>query len=135
MLPAPAPTSARARQASGGSPAATGARPRGGRVASAATRAGAAGRAAGRLAVTSGREPPACSAAVARRQVFASSSFAAADGDRTGLPELHLVDIAGGAALTVSLARTVFAPPGRRARSKVAVFLALTMAPFVLLAR
>jgi MFS family permease len=65
-------------------------------------------------------------------------AFAQADGaDASGLArliQLHTVNVAGDAALTVSLAGTVFALPTDEARSKVALFLALTMAPFVLLA-
>jgi MFS family permease len=64
--------------------------------------------------------------------------FADADGAKdTGLArltELHAVNVAGDAALTVSLAGTVFALPTDEARSRVALFLLLTMAPFVLLA-
>ncbi len=65
-------------------------------------------------------------------------SFAAADGAAdTGLSrltELHAVNVAGDAAVTVSLAGTVFAMPTDEARGRVALFLLLTMAPFVLLA-
>lgn len=64
--------------------------------------------------------------------------FAAADGAAdTGLArltELHAVNVAGDAAVTVSLAGTVFAMPTDEARGRVALFLLLTMAPFVLLA-
>ena len=64
--------------------------------------------------------------------------FVDADGARdTGLArltELHAVNVAGDAALTVSLAGTVFALPTDEARGRVALFLLLTMAPFVLLA-
>lgn len=64
--------------------------------------------------------------------------FAAADGaDGTGLArltELHAVNSAADAAVTVSLAGTVFAMPTDEARGRVALFLLLTMAPFVLLA-
>ncbi|WP_082589093.1 MFS transporter [Nostocoides sp. Soil756] len=64
--------------------------------------------------------------------------FAAADGaGDTGLArltELHAVNTAGDAAVTVALAGTVFAMPTGEARGQVALFLALTMAPFVLLA-
>ena len=64
--------------------------------------------------------------------------FARADGaDSSGLArfvELHGVTIAGDAALTVSLAGTVFAMPVDEARGQVALFLLLTMAPFVVLA-
>ena len=63
--------------------------------------------------------------------------FARADGaDSSGLArfvELHGVTIAGDAALTVSLAGTVFAMPVDEARGQVALFLLLTMAPFVVL--
>ena len=50
------------------------------------------------------------------------------------LAELHAVNVAADVALTVSLAGTVFALPTDEARGKVALFLVLTMAPFVLLA-
>ena len=64
--------------------------------------------------------------------------FAAADGaSDTGLArltEMHAVNVAGDAAVTVSLAGTVFAMPTDEARGRVALFLLLTMAPFVLLA-
>lgn len=65
-------------------------------------------------------------------------SFVRADGavesGLARLAELHTVGTAGDAALTVSLAGTVFAMPTDEARSQVALFLLLTMAPFVLLA-
>jgi MFS family permease len=48
--------------------------------------------------------------------------------------ELHFVNLAADAALTVSLAGTVFAMPTDEARGEVARFLLLTLAPFVLLA-
>jgi MFS family permease len=48
--------------------------------------------------------------------------------------ELHFVNLAGDAALTVSLAGTIFAIPTDEARGQVAQFLLLTMAPFALLA-
>jgi MFS family permease len=48
--------------------------------------------------------------------------------------ELHFVTLLGDAALTVSLAGTIFAIPTDEARGQVAQFLALTMAPFALLA-
>ncbi|WP_245616084.1 MFS transporter [Phycicoccus jejuensis] len=64
--------------------------------------------------------------------------FAGADGAAdTGLArltELHAVNVAGDAAVTVSLAGTVFAMPTDEARGRVALFLLLTMAPFLLLA-
>lgn len=65
-------------------------------------------------------------------------AFAAADGaSDTGLArltEMHTVNVAADAALTISLAGTVFALPTDEARGRVALFLVLTMAPFVLLA-
>ncbi len=64
--------------------------------------------------------------------------FASADGaGDTGLArltEMHAVTVAGDAAVTVSLAGTIFAMPTDEARGRVALFLLLTMAPFVLLA-
>ena len=48
--------------------------------------------------------------------------------------ELHFVNLAGDAAVTVALAGTVFAMPTDEARSEVARFLLLTLAPFALLA-
>lgn len=50
------------------------------------------------------------------------------------LVELHFVNVCGDAALTVSLAGTIFAIPTDEARAQVAQFLLLTMAPFALLA-
>ncbi|MGA8045554.1 MAG: MFS transporter [Dermatophilaceae bacterium] len=65
-------------------------------------------------------------------------TFARRDGaDESGLAryiEMHAVQVGADAALTVSLAGTVFAMPTDEARSAVALFLLLTMAPFVLLA-
>ncbi|WP_249138740.1 MFS transporter [Phycicoccus avicenniae] len=64
--------------------------------------------------------------------------FTTADGaGATGLArltELHAVNTAGDAAVTISLAGTVFAMPTDEARGRVALFLLLTMAPFLLLA-
>ncbi|HHU09567.1 MAG TPA: MFS transporter [Intrasporangiaceae bacterium] len=65
-------------------------------------------------------------------------SFARRDGaGESGLArfiEMHTVQVGADAALTVSLAGTIFALPTDQARSAVALFLLLTMAPFVLLA-
>ena len=65
-------------------------------------------------------------------------TFTRRDGaDESGLArfiEMHTAQVAADAALTVSLAGTVFAMPTDQARSAVALFLLLTMAPFVLLA-
>lgn len=68
-----------------------------------------------------------------KARAYASSSGA----DESGLArlvELHFVNIMGDAALTVSLAGTIFAIPTDEARAQVAQFLLLTMAPFALLA-
>lgn len=73
-------------------------------------------------------------AATARR----FRTFTRADGaEETGLHrllEMHTLNCAGDAALTVALAGTVFALPTDQARGRVALFLLLTMAPFVVLA-
>lgn len=65
-------------------------------------------------------------------------TFAASGGaDESGLArltEMHVVQVAGDAALTVALAGTVFAMPTGQARGQVALFLLTTMAPFALLA-
>ena len=65
-------------------------------------------------------------------------AFTTADGaDDSGLArltEMHAVNVAADAALTISLAGTVFALPTDEARGRVALFLVLTMAPFLLLA-
>lgn len=78
------------------------------------------------------------SARGSQRTSQAFRSFARRDGaDESGLArliEMNTVQVAGDAALTVSLAGTVFAMPTDQARSAVALFLLLTMAPFVLLA-
>ncbi|MEO7070070.1 MAG: MFS transporter [Nostocoides sp.] len=65
-------------------------------------------------------------------------TFAASRGaDQSGLArltEMHAVQVAGDAALTVALAGTVFAMPTGQARGQVGLFLLTTMAPFALLA-
>ena len=68
-----------------------------------------------------------------RARAFARSQGAGESG-LARLVELHFVNICGDAALTVSLAGTIFAIPTDEARAQVAQFLALTMAPFALLA-
>jgi MFS family permease len=73
-------------------------------------------------------------AAVGRRFRRFADADGAADTGLARLTELHAVNVAADAALTVSLAGTVFALPTDEARSRVALFLVLTMAPFVLLA-
>lgn len=68
-----------------------------------------------------------------RARAFARSQGAGESG-LARLVELHFVNICGDAALTVSLAGTIFAIPTDEARAQVAQFLLLTMAPFALLA-
>ena len=97
------------------------------RVTDAGRTVGRGGRAGIRAVGTGGR------AAGRRFRSFASAD-GAADTGLARLTELHAVNVAADAALTVSLAGTVFALPTDEARSRVALFLVLTMAPFVLLA-
>ena len=87
---------------------------------------------------TGARATARASANGGRRTGQAFRSFARRDGaDESGLSraiEMNTVQVAGDAALTVSLAGTIFAMPTDQARGAVALFLLLTMAPFVLLA-
>jgi hypothetical protein len=73
-----------------------------------------------------------------QRTGHAFRSFARRDGaHESGLArfiEMHTFQVAADVAVTVSLAGTVFAMPTDQARGAVALFLLLTMAPFVLLA-
>ena len=98
-----------------------------GRVAGAGRSVGRGGRAGIRWVGRGG-------AAVGRRFRSFADADGAADTGLARLTELHAVNVAGDAALTVSLAGTVFALPTDEARGRVALFLVLTMAPFVLLA-
>lgn len=98
-----------------------------GRVTGAGRAVGRGGRAGVRAVGRGGR------AAGRRFRRFADADGAAHTG-LARLTELHAVNVAGDAALTVSLAGTVFALPTDEARGRVALFLVLTMAPFVLLA-
>jgi MFS family permease len=70
----------------------------------------------------------------ARRARAYTTAGGAGESGLARIIELHFVNLAGDAALTVSLAGTVFAMPTNEARSEVAQFLLLTMAPFMLLA-
>ncbi len=74
------------------------------------------------------------SKATARRFRQFTTADGAEESGLSRLTELHAVNVIGDAALTVSLAGTVFALPTDEARGKVTLFLALTMAPFVILA-
>lgn len=68
-----------------------------------------------------------------RFRTFAASGGAGESG-LARLTEMHVVQVAGDAALTVALAGTVFAMPTGQARGQVGLFLLTTMAPFALLA-
>ncbi|KRE42892.1 MFS transporter [Knoellia sp. Soil729] len=68
-----------------------------------------------------------------KARAYAQSAGAGESG-LARLVELHFVNVCGDAALTVSLAGTIFAIPTDEARAQVAQFLLLTMAPFALLA-
>ena len=97
------------------------------RVAGAGRSVGRGGRAGIRLVGRGG-------AAAGRRFRRFADADGAGDTGLARLTELHAVNVAADAALTVSLAGTVFALPTDEARGRVALFLVLTMAPFVLLA-
>nr|WP_307808111.1 MFS transporter [Streptomyces oryzae] len=87
----------------------------------------AAGRAAGAL-----RRPP---VALARRIRRATHAEGAGESGLGKLIELHAVNSAGDMLVTVALASTVFfSVPTGEARGRVALYLAVTMAPFALLA-
>lgn len=107
-------------------------------------RARGAARTVGRGAAATGRATAKASVAGARlvgRGTKAGTArfraFAGKDGARNsglaGLTEVHAVAAAGDAAFTIALASTVLALPVGQARGQVAIFLATTMAPFVLL--
>ena len=70
----------------------------------------------------------------ARRARAYTHSAGAGESGLARIVELHFVNVCGDAALTVSLAGTIFAIPTDEARGQVAQFLLLTMAPFALLA-
>ncbi len=105
---------------------------RAGRAVGRGTIAGAriAGRGGRAGAVLAGRG----SRAGARRARAYTHSEGAGESGLARIVELHFVNLAGDAALTVSLAGTIFAIPTDEARGQVAQFLVLTMAPFALLA-
>ena len=78
------------------------------------------------------RRPP---AAVARRIRRATHAQGAGESGLGRLIELHAVNSAGDMMITVALASTVFfSVPTGEARGRVALYLAVTMAPFALLA-
>ncbi|MGY1436389.1 MFS transporter [Streptomyces reniochalinae] len=78
------------------------------------------------------RRPP---AALARRVRRATHAGGAGESGLGKLIELHAVNSAGDMLITVALASTVFfSVPTGEARGRVALYLAVTMAPFALLA-
>ena len=97
------------------------------RVAGAGRSVGRGGRAGIRMVGRGG-------AAAGRRFRRFADADGAADTGLARLTELHAVNVAADAALTVALAGTVFALPTDEARGRVALFLVLTMLPFVVLA-
>ncbi len=107
-----------------------------GKRAAHAFRVGAArtGRVVGRGTMAGARLAGRGSKAGARRARAYTHSAGAGESGLARLVELHFVNLMGDAALTVSLAGTIFAIPTDEARGQVAQFLALTMAPFALLA-
>ncbi|WP_082589939.1 MFS transporter [Phycicoccus sp. Soil748] len=96
--------------------------------------ASATGRAIGHGTVAGARLAGRGGRAGARRARAYTHSAGAGESGLARIIELHFVNLAGDAALTVSLAGTIFAIPTDEARGQVAQFLALTMAPFALLA-
>jgi MFS family permease len=98
------------------------------------TTLGRTGRALGRGTVAGARLAGRGGRAGARRARAYTHSAGAGESGLARVVELHFVNIAGDAALTVSLAGTIFAIPTDQARGQVAQFLVLTMAPFALLA-
>ncbi|MBB1255089.1 MFS transporter [Streptomyces alkaliterrae] len=78
------------------------------------------------------RRPP---AAVARKVRKATHAQGAGESGLGKLIELHAVNSAGDMLITIALASTIFfSVPTAEARGRVALYLAITMAPFVLLA-
>jgi MFS family permease len=92
------------------------------------------GRAMGRGTLAGAKLAGRGSRAGARRARAYASSAGAGESGLARLVELHFVNLVGDAALTVSLAGTIFAMPTDEARGRVAQFLLLTLAPFTLLA-
>lgn len=88
----------------------------------------------GRGAVAGAKLAGRGSRAGARRARAYTHSAGAGESGLARLVELHFVTGCADAALTVSLAGTIFAMPTDEARGQVAQFLLLTMAPFAVLA-
>ncbi|WP_407702455.1 MFS transporter [Streptomyces niger] len=93
------------------------------------------GRAVGRASRAAGAAARRPFAAVGRAVRRATHAHGAGESGLGKLIELHAVNSAGDMLITVALASTVFfAVPTDQARGRVALYLAVTMAPFVLLA-
>ena len=102
------------------------------RAARAATRAS---RAAARGGAGAARAGTAAARAAARRVRRATYAEGAGDSGLGRLIELHAVTMAGDTLVTLALAGTLFfAVPVGQARGQVALYLLVTMAPFVLIA-
>ncbi|HSF26312.1 MAG TPA: MFS transporter [Actinomycetes bacterium] len=99
------------------------------------TRAGRAARASARAARATVRGTASAAAGTAHRVRRATSSQGAGESGLGRLTELHGVAIGADALVTVGLAGTLFfAVPVGEARGRVALYLLVTMAPFVLVA-
>lgn len=96
--------------------------------------AGTGARLAGRSAHASVRVVRRGGEASARRFRVFTHSGGAGESGLARLVELNAVHTAGDTALTLSLVGTIFSIPTGEARSQVALFLLLTMAPFTVLA-
>ncbi|WP_425282055.1 MFS transporter [Streptomyces albofaciens] len=106
--------------------------PKGARVSTASTRSGGAGGRACRAAGRALRRPFAAAGRGIRR---ATHAHGAGESGLGKLIELHAVNSAGDMMITIALASTVFfSVPTDQARGRVALYLAVTMAPFALLA-
>ncbi|RBM17774.1 MFS transporter [Streptomyces sp. PT12] len=82
-----------------------------------------------------GRALPAIPRAVGRRIRRATHAHGAGESGLAKLIELHAVHSMGDALITLALASTIFfSVPTDEARGRVALYLAVTMAPFILLA-
>ncbi|MFH8405189.1 MFS transporter [Streptomyces sp. NPDC018019] len=108
---------------------------KGARVSTASTRPGVAGARAGRACRAVGRTLRRPFAAAGRGIRRATHAHGAGESGLGKLIELHAVNSAGDMMITVALASTVFfSVPTDQARGRVALYLAVTMAPFALLA-
>ncbi|MFI9228762.1 MFS transporter [Streptomyces rimosus] len=106
--------------------------PKGARVSSASTRSGGGGGRACRAVGRALRRPFAAAGRGIRR---ATHAHGAGESGLGKLIELHAVNSAGDMMITIALASTVFfSVPTDQARGRVALYLAVTMAPFALLA-